>query len=475
MRQYHEETIYQRGSLLGHSLDWGNRPITVKNYKNRSLIPIAAEASIAGGFFDVATSWPPRYGKASKAAPHATGLCQVLQMSAGITSPRWEDGRLLGLRANPSAGALYPCELYVAASEVQGVADGLYHYSPEGPGWHFLWEENLAAFAATALGGRPARLTFFITSLLWRSLWKYGSRAYRYCLLDAGHLLANLELALALHGWQPRTTANFADNALSVLLSLADQSELPLVAVRAGGAPGEPGASDIDLPPLDLQMQPLSRREGRDFAVLNFHQQSQLAKPKAEPVWQGITLKAGVRSIDLPKPAPGGLPLARAMSSRRSQRVFAGKGLSLRQLGQLLSCMMPMSSPVMATVVCGANCEAGAGTHLYLPVRHQLLPRSLGQDWRGVVAEACLSQNFMAKASAQIILWADLAALEEQVGNRAYRQAMLAAGRVGQRCYLACQALGLNCCGIGAFYDEDLAAINGMPERAQPLYVLALG
>lgn len=485
---YHEETVYQRGSLLGHSLDWANRPLTIKAYKNRKTQPLPMPAPCQAAFFDVSLNWPPRFGRMAQVMPNAAILSQVLNMSAGVTSPRWEDGEMLGLRAPASAGGLYPSELYVIASEVNGVENGLYHFSPQGvngapaeeggavrAGWHFLWKENLAGWAASALGGRAGRLSFFISSILWRSLWKYSSRAYRYCLLDAGHLLANLELALAGFGLLPRTNINFADNSASVLLGLADQDEVPLVAVRAGGMPEDFGADDIDLPPLDLQAAPLSQRIGRDFGVLGFHQASKLNAPRPEPVWQGPTLKPGGEHLPLPKPKKGGPRLDETMYKRRSQRGFSGKPLSAQAISQIMSAMLPAQSPIMATLVLGAGNEVAGGTHLYLPVRNQLMPRSAGQDWRMVVAEACLGQSFIGKASAQIILWADLHGLEQKLGARAYRQAMLAAGRAGQRCYLACQALRLNCCGIGAFYDDDLAAVNGMPERAQPLYVLAVG
>ena len=484
MNSYHDETIYQRGSLLGHSLDWGNRPLTVKSYKNKQLQPLHSPASNSAAFFDISGQWPPRMGRTTAAPPNAGMLSRVLGLSAGITSPRWEDGFFLGLRAPASAGALYPSELYVAACEVEGIEDGLYHYSPQGlaanqsepsGGWHLLWPQKLAAMAAQALGGRAGRLSFFISSVLWRSLWKYNTRAYRYCLLDAGHMLANLELALAAFGMLPRTSVNFADDAVSVLLGLPDQDEIPLVAVRAGGAPEDPGPADIDLPPLDLQPQPLSRRIGRDYAVLEYHRASRFSNPRPEPVWEGPMMSTR-EHIALPKDKVSDSPgLEQVMQARRSRRGFSGRALSIQQLSLLLKSMLPGQAPVLALVVVGQHAQLASGTYLYLSGQHALLPRSQGQDWRGIVADACLSQGFMAKAGVQIILWADLYMLEKNIGARAYRHAMLAAGRAGQRCYLAAEALGLSCCGVGAFYDDDLSAINGMPERAQPLYVLAIG
>lgn len=479
MNSYHQETIYQRGSLLGHSLDWSNRPLSIKAYRQRQPLPLPALAEVKlPGFFDASLSWPPRLAHGKAANLDGAVLGEILRLSAGITSPRWEDGQALGLRAMASAGGLYPSELYVAASGIAGVDDGLYHFSPLGVegAWELLWPANLARIAAQALGGRAARLTFFITSVLWRSLWKYNSRAYRYCLLDAGHMLGNLELVLGALGHMPRSSINFVDNSVAVMLGLADQEEVPLAVVRAGGLPDDPGPEDLDLPPFDLQARPLSRRVGRDYSILQYHGQSKLEKAFADPLWQSPAIKSQAGLVELSPPQTGGPPLDAVISGRRSRRVFSGQPLTPEQLSNLLVSAIPADSPAMATLVLGPHHQRlKAGTYLYLPGQRRLMPRSTGQDLRAVVAEACLSQGFMARASLLIIFWADLHSLEENIGVRAYRQAMLAAGRMGQRCYLAAEAMGLNCCGIGAFYDDDLASISGMPARALPLYVLAVG
>ena len=110
-----------------------------------------------------------------------------------------------------------------------------------------------AQAAAKRLGTQPGLLTFFVTAMYWRSLWKYRQRAYRYCLLDAGHMLANLELAAAAYGLAPRLTADFADASLGVFLGLASDDEAVLAGVAAGPPPAEPGPDETGLPPLDLQ------------------------------------------------------------------------------------------------------------------------------------------------------------------------------------------------------------------------------
>jgi len=48
-------------------------------------------------------------------------LSQLLWAAQGVTSKD-------GFRTAPSAGALYPLEVYVVAGNVEGVPDGVYHY-----------------------------------------------------------------------------------------------------------------------------------------------------------------------------------------------------------------------------------------------------------------------------------------------------------------------------------------------------------
>jgi nitroreductase len=52
---------------------------------------------------------------------------------------------------------------------------------------------------------------------------------------------------------------------------------------------------------------------------------------------------------------------------------------------------------------------------------------------------------------------------------------MLNAGRLGQGLYLAATAMGLGCCGVGAFYDGEAAELLGLGAEGSLLYLVALG
>ncbi len=119
-------------------------------------------------------------------------ISQLCWAGQGVTEPQE------GLRAAPSAGALYPIELYLVT------ADGVDHYSPR---QHRL-ARHLAgdvrpALRRTALDQEmisDAPLSVVIASNLKRMTRKYGGRAMRYCLLEAGHVAQNILLqATAIH------------------------------------------------------------------------------------------------------------------------------------------------------------------------------------------------------------------------------------------------------------------------------------
>lgn len=470
MPDYHKETAYHRQAMGGHTLDWSEQPHPFKEYLNREPMPLPEPRPPRADFFELALGLTPETGP-GPSEPDAADLAAVMLMSAGVTS---RTGHHLGLRAPASAGALYPAELYAVACGVQGIGDGIYHFDPATPGLHSLQEGCLAGLAARCLGRPPSRLTFFITAYFWRSLWKYRSRAFRYCLLDSGHMLANLELALSACGLTPKTTADFVDTSVGVMLGLASQDEAPLAAVQTPELADQCQEGAGGLPPMDLQAKPLSSRIGRDPQVKAAHSRGILDNlPSGKRTWLFPRPSEGALELVLPDPPRAGV--LETIRSRRSRRNFLKIPLEESVVSVLLKTAQPKSGPCQATVMLAPGAELEGGAYIYIPGMHLLQPISVPGDRRSQMAQACLDQMWMAGAALILVLWADLGRLADIGGPRTYRHAMLEAGRIGQRLYLAATALGLGCCGIGAFYDEEAAAAASLPQNAEPLYLLACG
>jgi putative peptide maturation dehydrogenase len=145
-----------------------------------------------------------------KQLPHA----QFAQLMERVFGARGEahaaDDFDVVKKTSPSGGALHPTEAYLIVQRVEGIAPGLYHYRA---GDHALqrlpWAgtpEELNAFARLAVVGQQwfadAHALVVLAPRFARNFWKYRnhSKAYRVCILDAGHLSQTLFLSATEQG-----------------------------------------------------------------------------------------------------------------------------------------------------------------------------------------------------------------------------------------------------------------------------------
>lgn len=148
---------------------------------------------------------------------------QLLWAAQGITAD-W------GGRTAPSAGGLYPLELYL-------LTPGAYrHYLPEGHRVELLADQDLRAEAAAAALHQPAvgaaALALVITAVYARTVKKYGDRGRRYVELEAGHVAQNVLLQAAALGLAAVPIGAFDDHRLAQTLRLpSDHAPLYIVAV----------------------------------------------------------------------------------------------------------------------------------------------------------------------------------------------------------------------------------------------------
>jgi SagB-type dehydrogenase family enzyme len=140
----------------------------------------------------------------------------------------------------PSAGGLYPLELYAATQSIDGLADGLYHYQSLD---HTL-EPLKATTAVKDLGDLllgqyfldTANVALIFTAVFERTLKKYGPRGYRYVLFEAGHAAQNASLLAGESGVASVCVGGFRDGRLNEYLGLDGRSEAALYVVGLGYA-----------------------------------------------------------------------------------------------------------------------------------------------------------------------------------------------------------------------------------------------
>lgn len=155
---------------------------------------------------------------------------QLLWSAQGITHGD-------GLRTAPSAGALYPLNLYLVAGNVTGLAPGIYGYEPE-----------LHRLSRVSAGDRRAELARAALEQAWiarasailvfgaiesRTTRKYGSRGIGYVYIEVGHAAQNVCLQAEALGLGAAAVGAFDDGLVAGLLGIGRQ-ERPLYLMPVG-------------------------------------------------------------------------------------------------------------------------------------------------------------------------------------------------------------------------------------------------
>ena len=163
-------------------------------------------------------------------------LATILHAAYGVTGALADT--VQALRTVPSGGALYPLELYVASARVDDLEPALYHYDPLRHGLELLHPASPGALAELSpYGGVLAEsaVVLLVTGVLWRSRFKYGDRAYRFTLLEAGHLGQNVVLAATALGLASVPIGGFFDRRVDAYLGIDGLHEASLYLLPLGG------------------------------------------------------------------------------------------------------------------------------------------------------------------------------------------------------------------------------------------------
>ena len=230
-RDYHEATKHSVESLMRarRVLDWANMPDPFRHYEGVPVLDLPADPP--------APQIPALevLQGASGTTPVVDGpafLSQLLFYSAAISASKRvpSTGDAYALRVNPSSGNLHPTEFHFVTRGLKEWPDGLYHYDPSR---HMAEQRGRGTFETTMAGG-PAPIVFILTSIAWREAWKYGERAYRYCLLDMGHAWQALALSARAIGCDTFAVGSFVDDEVTQLCR-PNQDEWPMLMISLRG------------------------------------------------------------------------------------------------------------------------------------------------------------------------------------------------------------------------------------------------
>jgi SagB-type dehydrogenase family enzyme len=481
LTKYHPETIDRLGNA-----DWGSQPEPFKDAPAGRKIDLIAQLQAL--FQDAESPPDPLFPwLRDEALP---GLARLLHATLGLTarlSSGGGEGRDTFLRAAPSAGGLYPTEVYVAVRDFPDLPAGIYHYHSLRSGLIPVWEGDFFADLKHHFLGHPAvsatNCVVLFTGIYGRSAWRYKERAYRRILLDTGHAVANLlEMAEAM-GLDAALLGGFYDEGLEELLFLGRKEEFPLLGVALGvGGSLPPAGSEGGQRPGPIPEEAVKRLESGD--------PMQVQQNACERIVPGETLRApvvdrafGTRVVPVFDAA--GFNAQTTILSRRSTRRFNGGSITLRNAEDMLrfafrSLGSRDEQPLLTHGVIGFHLVAFAVEGLTSGV-YALDPESLALtlkregDFRGDLHAVSLGQDIAADCAFALVYTADMEALVTAYGDRGYRYACLDSGMIGERVQLWAVHRELGSSGIGGYYDDLANELLDLPLNHGVLYLTVVG
>ncbi len=420
MNRYHFSTKHSYRSVRSYPnrLDWSKQPTVFKIY-NRFLTMVKLKES--------------------------DPLHRFIYRIGGITAKKVYPGVEYFLRTVPSAGALYPVEFYFQTRGVEGFEDGIWHFDVRNSAVKLLYrlgeEEGVECYFDD---NRMIKgFLFLLSSVYYRSAWKYKNRAFRYCLLDAGHGLGTIEASAYLHEMASNIRYSFDKEALHRHFGF-EHKEFFLSSVVVG-APGDKRAAY-----LDVQLEDINPEIERNSLIEEAYRDS-LSLCACRINRRFETFHYDKKRFE------------EVIYRRRSIREFSGESISKASFEAIIeninrSLMSDCDEEINLYYV--VNRVEGMVCGLYL--KERLLKEG---DFSQKAGYLCLEQSLGSMSVVTFFL---------TTKSQNYQPVYQKAGVIGQRLYLAAEYLGIGCSGIGAYYDDETAAFLGCEDEIV-LYALAIG
>ena len=506
LRTKHQPQAMARGPAR---MDWANQPNPFRNYDGSSLIKLEQ-----AGFDDSGDS------KSGPSALNMKSLSSLFFESLALSGQKSLAGSKWHLRVNPSSGNLHPTEGYLIAGPMVGLegSPGVYHYAPKDHALELLamvkdWQ-SLGLPGGTILVG--------LSSIYWRESWKYGERAYRYCMIDLGHALAALKVAAHCLGW---TAVLWDDLGTDDLARLLGPGLDPAKGVAKRGSATESGAEE-ELPDVLLAIftDGKTHREALDLADLS------RIELQALPVIANILSPEHILwpEIDLVSEAAKKPPtrevyagfsatidqasskFCHVLRRRRSAKALDGKtSLPIDAFHAILESALPVKSPscllpwrphIHPVIFVHRVEDLERGLYILLRDPRQkesLRAAMLGDfvwekpsrtpeglelyllaqgDGRLAAKETSCRQSIASDGCFAASMIAEFEGPLHEYGPWFYSRLHWECGIVAQSFYLACEAFGFQGCGIGCFFDDMVHRMLGLSgQKYQDLYHFTVG
>ncbi len=497
-QHYHERTKYDPETIAANNqgLDWERQPLPFKEYKigtTFDLKPYLKEELVVAD--DAASVWWQR-------------LSRLLFCSYGLTARMPTMGNPIYLRAAPSAGGLYPAELYLISRGTPILSAGMYNYQPQSHSLIQFWESEVWQALQAACFWHPVlestQLALVTTAVFYRSAWRYRDRAYRRIFLDTGHLLANIELAGTLNDYRPHLIGGFGDQAINQLLYLDSEQEGAIAVIPMAdlldvkqnlplGQTALPSATQTDYPKIPDGELLGYCHQATQIELSTISKENLAAVTSEQLIDDKYNFPFCLKVSTTTSPIDWGANLEELETTilkRRSTRAYNGAELSLDELKALLDfTYQPQQyidqgldgtpdyfdlNLIETFIAVSGVTGLEEGCYYYAP-KAQELRQIRFKNFRRELHYLCLGQDLGRDAAAVLFHTADLKTSVAQYGDRVYRYLHMDAGHLGQRLNLAAIRLNLGVSGIGGFFDNQVNEVLGIPADEAVLYITTLG
>lgn len=496
-------------------LDWRTQPDPFLRYDGAALFELERFSLSEGPRYDVVFA----EGALDPEPVNARSVSRLFYDSLAISAWKQAGGEKWALRVNPSSGNLHPTEGYLVCGPVEGLNEqpAVCHYAPRE---HAL--EKRAVFSLETWGkltaGLPeTTLLVGLTSIHWREAWKYGERAFRYCHLDVGHVVAALSIAASGLGWKVVLLDGPGTRQLAALLGVSGRGETEpehpdcLLAVFPSGLEvGQPSIPDEltgDLEDLGWFGTPNVLSPGHiDWPAI-----AEAAKATVKPSTSG-SYGTGLPAARPILPVREGVFLHKVVHQRRSAQIMDSTGeISPDDLYRMLVRTIPAAGVVpfnalpwdpAVHLVLFVHRVKGIERGLYILIRDPNEKKDLISSFRDEFEwkkpERCpeklefyrLALGDLGSVSKDISCHQDIAAdscfslgmlvrFETSLKNHGawfYPRLYWECGMIGQILYLEAEACGIRGTGIGCFFDDEFHSLLGLKDlRYQSFYHFTVG
>lgn len=520
---YHEATKHRferYARSLGH-LDWATQPHPFRYYEGAERIALPLGRNPAPRDYD--DLFAPDC--ATPLAVNLDSLADFFRYSMALSAWKQSGPGRWALRVNPSSGNLHPTEAYALLNSLETTKQPmLYHYVSE---THSL--ERRATFTpevweALLPGAPPGSFVIGLTSVVWREVWKYGERAFRYCQHDVGHALAALRFSAALCGWGLKLVSHWSAEDMAALLGVDRQQDF------AAGESEEPDLLALVVPnnrPTSVTRlgQPNDQMQEKLHAATWYGTANRLSPnhedwPVVSQVSSATRMPRGIigdiqpfatgnRIATLGPPASA--EAHRIILQRRSCLALDGQSAVTRDVFlRMLARTLPGAHPPWDALHWPAAIHLALFVHrvdeitpgLYMLVRDAATKDRLraamnttfswsevpgapedfplyllqATDCRNAARVLSCHQEIASDGFFSLGMIAEFAEPLRRRGPWFYRHLFWEAGMIGQVLYLEAEAVAARGTGIGCFFDDPVHEVLGLADNQfQSLYHFTVG